>query len=64
MRVGPAVPEEIQKTRAKRYETAVYDAENVLNKKTKQFFDPTKSVSDELKQEILSGMKKVKERFE
>jgi hypothetical protein len=63
--VGPAVPEEIQRIREARFSASKSSSKNNNGKeKIKQFFNPTQSVNDELKTEIMSSMKTVNDRFE
>jgi hypothetical protein len=69
--VGPAVPEDIAKLRQQRYANEYASDINgdgnekkEETKKIKQFFDHGKSLNEELKKEILSNLKTVKDRFE
>lgn len=69
MSLGPAIPEEIRKIREERFmkekengKGRVEEAGNTL--KLKRFFDTSKSVNDELRNEITKNIKSINERFE
>lgn len=61
MGFGPVVPSDIAKLREKRFKKVDFDEDTP---KLKQLFDPTKSINNELKKQIMSNMKSVKDRFE
>lgn len=63
--IGPSVPAEILQKRSIRFndKTCGKDSSNKQEKLT-ELFNPTKSVNEEVKQEILSNMKSINERFE
>lgn len=69
MSLGPAIPEEIRKIREERFmkekengKGRVEEAGNTS--KLKRFFDTSKSVNDELRNEITKNIKSINERFE
>lgn len=69
MSLGPAIPEEIRKIREERFmkekengKGRVEEAGNTP--KLKRFFDTSKSVNDELRNEITKNIKSINKRFE
>ncbi|OUT22128.1 hypothetical protein CAS74_003118 [Pichia kudriavzevii] len=60
MSLGPAIPEEIRKIREERF---MKEKENGKGR-LKRFFDTSKSVNDELRNEITKNIKSINERFE
>lgn len=65
--VGPKVPDEIIRERQKRFENTTKSSNKDKEQeegKIKQFFDPTKSINDELKGQIINNIKTVNDRFE
>lgn len=70
MVIGPRVPATIMEER-ERHRSEVVAGSSEKSRvpgqekgKIKQFFDPTKSVNEELKKEILSNIKSIGDRFE
>lgn len=63
--IGPKVPLEITKERAKRFlKEGEEEGQQQQEPKIKQLFNPSKSVNDEVKRQIVSNLKSVKDRFE